>query len=113
VRSMAERPPSRDPAKSQLTPRELDVLEQIAKRPRTAKRPWTRDWANWSLLIAALGWFAVFFSKVAPVLLLLGLIAGVVALTRSPYRNRAITGIVINALGLTLVIVEVILSVTR
>lgn len=81
--------------------------------PPTTKRPWTRDWGNWSLLIAALGWFAVFFSKVAPVLLLLGLIAGVVALTRSPYRNRAIAGIIINALGLALVAAEIILAASR
>jgi cytochrome c biogenesis protein CcdA len=81
--------------------------------PSTARRPWTRDWANWSLVMAALGWFAAFFSVVAPVLLLLGLFGGVVALTRSPYRNRAIAGIIINALGLALVAVEITLRLSR
>jgi membrane-bound ClpP family serine protease len=81
--------------------------------PSIARRPWTRDWASWSLLLGALGWVAVFFSVVAPVLLVLGLIGGVVALTGSPYRNRAIAGIIINATGLALVAAEIALSASR
>lgn len=34
-----------------------------------------------------------------PIMLLLGLIFGVVALDRSPHRNRAIGGIVLSATG--------------
>jgi hypothetical protein len=49
--------------------------------------------------MAGLGWFCGFFAAYAPVFLVLGLIGGIVALNRSPHRNRAIAGVILNALG--------------
>lgn len=72
---------------------------------RPQRRAWIKDWANESLVLAALGWFCFLFAfVVAPLILLMGLIGGLVALRKSPLRNRAIAGIVINALSLVLVL---------
>jgi hypothetical protein len=77
------------------------------------RRAWIKDWANESLLMAGLGMFCGFFAAFAPLFLVLGLIGGVVAISRSPYRNRAIAGIVLNALGLALIFAGVIKNVSR
>ena len=86
-------------------------------RPMTAtvppRRAWIRDWANESLVMAGLGLFCGLFAAYAPLFLGLGLIGGVIALGKSPYRNRAIAGIVLNALGLALVFGGVIKNVSR
>lgn len=50
--------------------------------------------------MGAAGWFCSFFLAFGPIFLLLGLIGGIIALTKSPYRYRAIGGIALNALGL-------------
>jgi hypothetical protein len=50
------------------------------------------------------GWFCSFFLAFGPIFLLLGLIGGIVALSRSPYRYRAIGGIALNAVGLAVFI---------
>lgn len=77
------------------------------------RRAWIRDWANESLVMAGLGLFCGLFAAYAPLFLLLGLIGGVVALSKSPHRNRAIAGIILNALGLALVLAGVIKNVSR
>src|ERR1700693_1637592 len=64
------------------------------------RRAWIRDWANESLVMGSLGWFCSFFLAFGPVFLLLGLIGGIVALSQSPHRHRAIGGIVLNVVGL-------------
>jgi hypothetical protein len=63
--------------------------------------------------MAGLGMFCGFFAAFAPLFLVLGLIGGVVAIYRSPYRNRAIAGIVLNALGLALIFAGVIRNASR
>jgi hypothetical protein len=77
------------------------------------RRAWIRDWANESLVMAGLGLFCGLFAAYAPLFLLLGLIGGIVALSKSPYRNRALAGIILNALGLALVFAGVIKNVSR
>lgn len=77
------------------------------------RRAWIRDWANESLVMAGLGLFCGLFAAYAPLFLGLGLIGGVIAIGRSPYRNRAIAGIILNALGLALVFAGVIKNVSR
>lgn len=73
------------------------------------RRAWIRDWANESLIMGAAGWFCSFFLAFGPIFLLLGLIGGIIALSKSPYRNRAIGGIVLNAVGLA-VFVAILIS---
>jgi len=75
----------------------VPVTAQRAVPPR---RAWIRDWANESLVLGALGWFCSFFLAFGPLFLMLGLIGGIVALSKSPYRSRAIAGIILNAVGL-------------
>ena len=86
-------------------------------RPMAATVPprqaWIRDWANESLLMAGLGLFCGFFAAFAPIFLVLGLIGGGIALGKSPYRNRAIAGVILNALGLALIFAGVIKNVSR
>lgn len=77
------------------------------------RQAWIRDWANESLLMAGLGLFCGFFAAFAPIFLVLGLIGGGIALGKSPYRNRAIAGIILNALGLALILAGVIKNVSR
>lgn len=86
-------------------------------RPMAATVPprqaWIRDWANESLLMAGLGLFCGFFAAFAPIFLVLGLIGGGIALGKSPHRNRAIAGVILNALGLALIFAGVIKNVSR
>jgi uncharacterized membrane protein len=77
------------------------------------RQAWIRDWANESLLMAGLGLFCGFFAAFAPIFLVLGLIGGGIALGKSPYRNRAIAGVILNALGLALIFAGVIKNVSR
>jgi len=63
--------------------------------------------------MAGLGLFCGLFAAYAPLFLGLGLIGGVIAIGKSPYRNRAIAGIILNALGLALVFAGVIKNVSR
>ena len=79
----------------------------------TKRRAWIQDWANESLVMAGLGLFCGLFAAYAPLFLLLGLIGGGIALARSPHRNRAIAGIILNALGLALVFAGVLKNVSR
>jgi len=79
----------------------------------TKRRAWIQDWANESLVMAGLGLFCGLFAAYAPLFLGLGLIGGVIALGRSPHRNRAIAGIILNALGLALIFAGVIKNVSR
>ncbi len=77
------------------------------------RRAWIRDWANESLVMATLGWFCSFAVAFGPIFLVLGLIGGIIGLTKSPYRNRAIAGIVLNAVGLAVAVAVLISRATR
>ncbi len=59
--------------------------------------------------MGAAGWFCSFFLAFGPIFLLLGLIGGIIALSKSPYRSRAIGGIALNAVGLA-VFVAILIS---
>ena len=77
------------------------------------RRAWIQDWGNESLVMAAIGWFCGFAGAYAPLFLGLGLIGGFIALGRSPHRNRAIAGIILNALGLALIFAGIVKNVSR